>query len=80
MIFKDSMNAKIKSLGYVVFIFVTISIVYYEIVIVQVSNQRGVFEQIKVLKEDLMLSSNEESILEMIKEVDGLYETIKDDA
>jgi len=32
------MNAKIKSLGYVVFIFVTISIIYYEIVIVQVSN------------------------------------------
>ena len=32
-IFKDSMNAKIKSLGFVVSIFMGLSIVYYEIVI-----------------------------------------------
>ena len=39
-IFKESMNAKIKSLGYVVFIFVTVSIIYYEIVIVEVNSKR----------------------------------------
>ena len=49
-IFKDSMNAKIKSLGYVVFIFVTLSIVYYEIVIVQVSSQRQVFNDVDAIK------------------------------
>jgi len=58
-IFKDSMSAKIKSLGFIVVIFVGLSVVYYEIVIGTVSKEKEVLIQLQSLKDELVLSSDE---------------------
>jgi hypothetical protein len=61
-IFKQSMAAKIKSLGLVLTIFVVFSIVYYEIVIQTVQKKRGVLEEISHIHHVLVKSDNETDI------------------
>jgi len=53
------MSAKIKSLGFIVVIFVGLSVVYYEIVIGTVSKEKEVLIQLQSLKDELVLSSDE---------------------
>jgi len=74
------MNAKIKSLGFIVFIFVTLSIVYYEIVIQLVASKRPVLIHIYEIHHMLVKSNDENQILSLLSECDGLFNAIEKDA
>ena len=75
-IFKNSMNAKIKSLGIVVAIFVTISIFYYETVIETVHYKRPVLNELWVIHHDVAHSHDEREIISLIERADFLFESI----
>ena len=61
-IFKMSMNARIKAVGILGFIFVAISAIYYEIVIRTISDSRA--DLVEILgKRDHLLSSNDEAAI-----------------
>jgi len=49
-IFKDSMSAKIKSLGFIILIFVAWSVVYYEVVIGTVAKKRAILAELPVIR------------------------------
>ena len=72
-IFKESMNAKIKSLGICVMIFVTISIVYYEIVIQTIYIKKPILNELNSLHHALVVSDDEKEINKMIKRADLIY-------
>ena len=74
------MNAKIKSLGFIVFIFVTLSIVYYEIVIQLIASKRPVFIHIYEIHYMLVKSNDEHQILSLLSECDGLFNAVEKDA
>ena len=74
------MSAKIKSLGFIVVIFVTCSVVYYEIVIQTASLRRQTLGELKEFKSKLISSDNEEEIIALLAESDTKYQEIVADA
>ena len=79
-IFKDSMNAKIKSLGFCVMIFISISIVYYEVVIQTIAVKKPALLELTSLHHKLVVSDDEEEILKMLERSREIYWKIEKDA
>jgi hypothetical protein len=65
-IFKDSMNAKTIALGFIVFIFGTFSVIYYEIVIQTVATRKDVLMSLKSLREQLVVAYDEDEIIRLL--------------
>ena len=74
------MNAKIRSLGVVVFIFVTWSIIYYEIVIETVSSKRQNLELLNTKREQLLALDDEVAIRRILREADDIYSIVGPEA
>ena len=66
-IYKDSMSAKIRSLGFCVLIFVSLSIVYYEIVIQTIAVKKPMLMEIERIHHKLVVSHNELEILKLVE-------------
>lgn len=79
-IFKLSMNARIQALGLIGLIFVTFSIIYYEIVIQTVNSKRPVLHELATLHHHLIQDSDIELILQEIERADELYYSIEKEA
>ena len=71
------MNAKIRSIGFIVVIFVTFSIVYYEIVIGIVAKDRVYLEDLTYIRKRLVISDNEAEIQKLIAQADKEYAMIE---
>jgi len=67
------MNAKIKSLGFVVVIFVAWSVVYYEIVIGTASKERGVLADLKRIRHQIVTLHDEDEIVKLLEIADTKY-------
>jgi len=70
------MNARIKAVGLLGFIFVAISTIYYEIVIRTVSESRGDLAEILTLRTELLSSNDEATILQNLSKIDDIYKII----
>jgi len=74
------MNAKIKALGLIVIMFVTISIVFDEIVINLVASKMPSLIRLAELHHKLVVSNDEEEIIKYLAESDKLFAGIEKDA
>jgi len=74
------MNAKIKALGLIVIMFVTISIVFDEIVINLVAVKMPSLIRLAELHHKLVVSNDEEEIIKYLAESDKLFAGIEKDA
>lgn len=70
------MNARIKAVGIIGFIFVSISAVYYEIVIRTIANERKDLKEIADRRDFLLTSNNETEILSNLAEIEKIYEIV----
>ena len=60
------MSAKIKSLGFCVLIFVSVSIVYYEIVIQTIAVKKPMLREITDIHHKLVASNDEEELVQLL--------------
>ena len=62
-IYKNSMNARIKAVGIVGFIYVLLSTYYYETVIRTVQDSKVLIREMRTIKDDLAVLANEADII-----------------
>ena len=74
------MSAKIKSLGFIVLIFVAWSVVYYEIVIGTVSERKDILFNLKEYRKQLATASSEAEVIQLLESSDKEYLLIVEDA
>ena len=70
------MNARIKAVGILGFIFVAISTIYYEIVIRTVSESRGSLDEILSIRTELLATNDESKILQNLAKIDDIFKII----
>jgi len=79
-IFKESMNARIMASGIMSVIFTGVSAVLFENVISTTANDLDKFLQIRSIKEQLMVSGDENEIISMLEQINALAAQLAADA
>jgi len=72
------MNAKIKSLGFVVVIFVAWSVIYYEIVIGTASKKRDELADLNRIRHQIVTLHDEDEIVKLLEIADTKYASIEE--
>ena len=70
------MNARIKAVGILGFIFVALSAIYYEIVIRTISESRGSLKEIMKIRTLLLKSNDEAAIQQELIQIAEIYEIV----
>ena len=79
-IFKESMNARIMASGIICVIFTGVSAVLFENVISTTANDLDKFLQIRSIKQQLMVSGDQNEIISMLEQINALAAQLAADA
>ena len=79
-IFKNSMNAKIKATRLFIAMFVLFSVIYYEIVTATASENKATLIELRGIRKQLVLASEEDEIINLLARSNQLYDQCKGDA